>query len=84
LRQGGYHAAQRIRFLLGMGISVVSILLYLWSVTAKLPRGGNSAIDLRRPIDFFGGMGIGIGVVATMLVLGWYALRQYALHAAMR
>jgi len=72
-------------FLLGIGVSVVSIVLYLWSAIAKIPHGnGPTAIDLRRPIDFFGGMGIGIGFVATAVVLGWYAMRQYAIHATMR
>ena len=73
--------------LLGFGVSLVSIPLFLRWIRTDLHLGpGPTAIDIRGierlAVPFFGGMGIGVGVVATVVIAGTYAFLFYAKRAA--
>ena len=70
---------------LGIVASVVSILFYLrWLSAQSGVPGAAISVDIRVIerflLSFFGGITIGVGVVATVLFAVFYAMRFYVLH----
>jgi len=66
--------------LVGIGVALVSLILYgRWQLSQVPPHSGPVSIDIRGVEQFIGGMGIGVGVVTTAVLLGFYALRHYAM-----
>ncbi len=73
--------------LIGFGVALVSIPLFLkWIPTQFPPMSGPVAYSIetyrRLALSFFGGMGIGVGVAATVVIAGTYAVLFYAKRAA--
>jgi len=69
---------------LGVAVSLISIIMYwLWSA-ASLPKGGTSwdIRSLMPLVKFFAGMEIGVGLIASVVIVGLYAIRSYVEHIA--
>jgi hypothetical protein len=68
----------------GVVISIVSLVVYLRWLTAKFE--GPIGIDIRSLeqflTSFFGGIGIGIGIVTVLILAADYAVRAYGRHMA--
>jgi hypothetical protein len=70
---------------LGIVVSVVSLFFYMRSLSPQTGvSGATTSVDVRVIerflLSFFGGITIGVGVVAAVLFALFYALRMYALH----
>lgn len=72
--------------LVGFIFAVASLIFYMRWLTSEFGKGGPMAIDIRVIeqffASFFGGMGIGVAIVVTIVLGAGYALRAYMRHAA--
>jgi len=69
--------------LVGVAVGLASIILYWrWQLSQIPPEFKSSgtvgfSVDIRSVWQFIGGMGIGVGIVATAIFLVFYALQRH-------